>query len=423
MPKAPQQGEYQRPRRRHPHWGAWALLGVALLSGLALLIPYVANVTNERRQQAALQPFYVPPVNYQLATPGEVLRTEPMDVAVPSGGQAARVLYRSEREDGTPTVSSGLVFFPTRSANVPDRPVVAWAHGTIGLGDNCAPSRSSDPVADLDWVGQMLARGWVVAATDYAGLGTPGPSRYLIGPDEARDVLNSVRAARHLDPEAGDRFALFGHSQGGHAALWSANEAGAYAPDLKLVGTAAGAPAAELPQLFSQQRNAAASWVIGPDVTVSWPGAYPNLDVAGAVTDRGLRLADKLARECADQSGEGALFRETLSERFFSRNPMELISWRDAAVQQTPKILKPGQPLLVVQSLTDQVVLPDTTALLVQRSCAAGTALETLWLDGVTHQQTAITAGPSIVDWIGDRFEERPLAASCGQPLPVQPAG
>jgi pimeloyl-ACP methyl ester carboxylesterase len=408
-----------RSKRTTPHWRLWALLLVLLAFGLVLFVPGLADKANEKREQAAIQPFYTPPTNYQLATPGDLLRDEPMDIDVPAGGQAVRIMYRSEREDGTATVSSGMIFFPARDANVADRPVVAWAHGTVGLGDSCAPSRSSDPLADMNWVGQMLSRGWIVVATDYAGLGTPGPERYLVGSDEARDVLNSVRAARKYDSEAGNRYALFGHSQGGHAALWSANESRSYAPELNLVGTAAGAPAAELPQLFSEQYDSAAAWVIGPDVTVSWPGVYPGLEVGEAVTKHGLRLAPKIARECAEQSGEGALAREGIDERYFARNPMELASWRDAASQQTPKAPRPSQPLLVVQSTTDKIVLPDTTATWVRNACAAGSNVQTFWMSDVTHQQTVITAGPSIVDWIGQRFEGGPTTSSCGQPFPV----
>lgn len=414
---------YRRSAKRRPHWGLRILLAAAVLLGSALWIPHLVQQTNEQRAQTALQPFYDTPAGFENAAPGRVLRSEPLDVTVPAGGQAVRVLYRSEREDGTPTVSSGMVFFPAQDSNVANRPVVAWAHGTIGLGNDCAPSRSGNPLADITWLEQMLSRGWVVAATDYAGLGTAGTSRYLIGGDEARDVLNSVRAARQLDPRAGDRFGLFGHSQGGHSALWSANAAAMYAPELELVGTAAGAPAAELSQLFAEQYNGAVAWVIGPDVTVAWPEAYPNLDLSAAIGERGLRDAKQIAQECAQQSGEGALARSTLKEQYFKTNPMSLPSWQQVASEQTPPPLTPYQPLLLVQSLTDQVVLPNTTALLIQRSCAAGSTVETLWLNEITHQQTAITAGPTVVDWLGDRFEAKPAGNSCGQPLPIQPAG
>ena len=53
------------------------------------------------------------------------------------------------------------------------------------------------------------------------GSGTPGVHPYLIGDSEAYSVLDSVRAARELpDAKAQKRFAVWGHSQGGHAALF-----------------------------------------------------------------------------------------------------------------------------------------------------------------------------------------------------------
>jgi acetyl esterase/lipase len=99
----------------------------------------------------------------------------------------------------------------------------------------------------------MLARGYVVTATDYPGLGTPEVHPYLVGRSEARAVLDSVRAAKKI-PEAGagDRFAVWGHSQGGQAALFTGLEAARYAPELKIVGVAAAAPATDLAALMSE---------------------------------------------------------------------------------------------------------------------------------------------------------------------------
>ena len=128
---------------------------------------------------------------------GQVVRHEPLGVSI-QNGSAQRVLYRTQRADGTATFASGMVFIPNNNNGGLPRPVVAWAHGTVGMGDQCAPSRTKDPTGNIAWVSQMLAKGWVVTATDYAGLGTPGTEGYLVGGDEAHDVLNSVRAARDL---------------------------------------------------------------------------------------------------------------------------------------------------------------------------------------------------------------------------------
>src|SRR5207302_383600 len=94
------------------------------------------------------------------------------------------------------------------------RKVLAWAHGTVGGARICAPSEQPNPAQNLvDYysfaspcavdVGvpaltTFLQRGYVVAATDYQGLGGPGVHQYVVGATEARNVLDSVKAAQHI---------------------------------------------------------------------------------------------------------------------------------------------------------------------------------------------------------------------------------
>ena len=116
-----------------------------------------------------------------------------------------------------------------------DRNVIAWAHPTRGVVEDCPPSLMPDLAGTIWDLPQMMAEGYVVVATDYPGLGVPGMIHpYLIGVSEARAVLDSVRAARDLpDAGASNRFAVWGHSQGGQASLYSGELAASYAPDLK----------------------------------------------------------------------------------------------------------------------------------------------------------------------------------------------
>lgn len=374
------------------------------------------------RQQNALAPFYSTS-GLSLSGPmGQVVRSEPVKTSV-TNGSAVRVLYRTQRADSSVTFSSGLVFIPDNSAVGTPRPVVAWAHGTVGMGDACTPSRLPDPGGNIAWVSQMLARGWVVAATDYAGLGTPGIEGYLVGGDEARDVLNSVRAAENIpSAEAGTTFAVWGHSQGGNSALFTAAEAGAYAPELKLAGTVASAPAAELVPLLNETYGTALDWVIGPEVMVSWPTAYPGLDVAAATTNAGYKNYQRMARQCITQTTLGGLTRTKLKQAFFKTNIISSAPWRKAAQDQTPPLPSPSQPVMIAESLADKVVLPDTTALYIQRACQAGSNVTSLWLADVGHIQLASTIAPDVTSWINDRFAGRPTTPTCYQPLPLTPA-
>jgi len=79
----------------------------------------------------------------------------------------------------------------------------------------------------------VLDRGWAIVATDYVGLGASPPHPYLVGRPEARSVLDAVRAARTLRPaHLAPKTVVWGHSQGGGAALWTGIVAPSYAPAL-----------------------------------------------------------------------------------------------------------------------------------------------------------------------------------------------
>jgi len=148
--------------------------GIALAVLLITAGWWVFSDAERSEAQSKIEPFYVPPDPLP-AEPGTIIRTEPLGVEVP-GAQALRMLYVSERPDGTPAASSGMIFIPDTPAPPEGRPVVAWAHGTVGMGDACAPSRAANPLGDTDnWLDQMMELGYVVTATDYVGLGTPGP--------------------------------------------------------------------------------------------------------------------------------------------------------------------------------------------------------------------------------------------------------
>src|SRR5215213_2050040 len=145
---------------------------------------------------------------------------------------------------GRPTVVSGMVLVPA-APSPGSRPLVAYAPGTQGWGDQCAPSRTvpAGSFGELVAVNGLLARGWAVVVTDYPGLGTPGPHRYNVGIAEGLAVLDALRAAVRLPPAGLDPSApaaVAGYSQGGGAAGWAAQLQPVYAPSLPLVGVAAG---------------------------------------------------------------------------------------------------------------------------------------------------------------------------------------
>ncbi|MFZ4516290.1 MAG: lipase family protein [Acidimicrobiia bacterium] len=414
LPEFPQRRPFSQ---RHPI----VILVVLILMATVVSVTVVTvwRQVDINRRQDALQPFYTPPSPLPPGVPGQLLRSEPFDSGVP-GTRAWRVLYRSEDAAGNTTVSSGMVFAPSAPPTSSGYPVMAWAHGTVGMGNACAPSRSANPMGQLTWLNTMIANGWVVAATDYSGLGTPGTLRYLVGQDAARDVINSARAARNLVPTS-NRLMVYGHSQGGASSLWTGEIVGTYAPELQLVAVAAAAPAAELGPLLDQQWNNGVGWAIGAEVLRAWPMTYPELSANQVTSKVGQRNYARVANECILDAALEGLARQYAGQQIFRSNPNGEPQWANRVAENTPPPFPATVPVLVIQGLADTIVLPNTTTLLAQRWCSAGSNLTTAWLGDQGHMTLGKVGGPLATTWLQQRLAGIPATSTCGTTLPVAP--
>lgn len=179
-----------------------------------------------------------------LDKPGQMIRTEPLpaDFSLTSAARADRILYSStDGIDGkTPIMVSGAVFLPKGEKPADGWPVMAWAHGTVGVADVCAPSNNKRFERDYKYLSHWLDQGYAVVASDYQGLGVPGGHPYLATRPEAYSVLDAIRAAQaDADYGLSKKVVLVGQSQGGGAAFATAVEAATYAPEIDIRGTVA----------------------------------------------------------------------------------------------------------------------------------------------------------------------------------------
>src|SRR5947207_1736764 len=225
--------------------------------------------------------FYDPPSDVP-GKPGALLRSEPLkDVILPAGVRGWRILYATTVDDSTPATAVATVFATTDPPAGP-RPVIAWEHGTTGLMQRCMPSLVSLPTKGIPWRDRIVMAGWVVIATDYSFAEKGGPHPYLIGEGEARATLDSVRAARQMSELTLDkRMVVWGYSQGGHAALWTGIVGPRYAPDLKILGVVAIAPAANVKNILAM--NVAVDKRFGPYLALSYSRFYPDITFEQAV--------------------------------------------------------------------------------------------------------------------------------------------
>ena len=262
----------------------------AFLCAAAVVLPAGAH---------AQTPFYHATAQELAGPPGSVIRSEPMMFA-PAGAQAYRVLYRSVGMRGEPIAVSGVIVVPPGPAPAGGRPIVAWAHPTTGVVPHCAPSLAIFVFQQMAGLRQLIEQGAVVAATDYPGLGTAGPHPYLVGDSEARAVIDSVRAARSL-PGVGDgnSFAVWGHSQGGQASLYTGLIAKTYAPELRLVGVSAAAPATSLVTLMGDDFKSSGGKNLTAMTLWSWSRVY-GAPIDNVVVPEAMPTVDRLSNECIE---------------------------------------------------------------------------------------------------------------------------
>lgn len=369
------------------------------------------------RPSAADEAFYTVGPEDLSGPPGTLIRAEPIETMSVYRAHAYRILYVSRNLKGEKIGVSGMAVVSTLPTGGATRPIVAWAHGTTGVARKCAPSLRSDPLA-IPGVKDMIVRGYTVVATDYPGLGTVGQVPYLIGHGEAQAVLDSVKAIRGLaEAQAGSRFVLWGHSQGGHAALFAANLARSYAGELTLLGVAAAAPATNLGVLLDDDINSTAGRILAAMTLLTWSRNF-GISLEGLVTESTLKIVQHIDKHCVDDLGGelGALFtEEDLTGRFLNYDPDTRQPWRGLMAENTPDALPIGVPAFIAQGSADTLVLPQVTADYVRALCGRDRAVSFLTVPGVDHGLIAEKSASQAVNWMEGRFKGDRAPGNCGK--------
>jgi acetyl esterase/lipase len=364
----------------------------------------------------AQSPFYQATAAEIAGPPGTLIRQEPM-LSAPSGASAYRVLYRSTGLHEEPIAASGVVIVPPGPAPEGGRPIVAWAHPTSGIVPHCAPSLATFFYQQVQGLRALIARGYVVAAADYPGLGTAGPHPYLVGVSEGRAVLDSVRVAASLPGVgAGSGFAVWGHSQGGQAALYTGLLAKSYAPKLRLVGVAAAAPATDLAVLMKDDFNTAGGKNLTAMTLWSWTRVF-GAPLDRVVEPRALATIDLLAEECIESIFDIFVRRRTarpLENGFLTvRSIADVEPWRSLIERNTPGSLPPSIPIFLAQGTSDELVRAQVTQDYMQRLCRAGSKVRMVLMPGVGHGFAARDSANAAVDWMADRFAGYAAPSDC----------
>ena len=340
------------------------------------------------------------------AAPGELI--DAVEMRAPAGMRAWTVVYGSTGLDGQPVAVSGMILSPADAPTGSGYPVVAWAHGTTGIADFCAPSRSG--MQSLTGLEVLVASGYVVTATDYEGLGTDGTHPYIIGASEGRSVLDSIRAVQSLaEAHAAGEAVVVGLSQGGHAALWAGQLAPTYAPELDLRGALAGSPPADLSAFARWTFEAGTSGQIyrtaAPVLLFGvWSEIY-GLSLP-FLTDTAQGIA-AVARDGCDPSG--------LSANPYASDPTLIPEWSRRLVENSPGGARTGVPLLVVSADDDELVSYASQVAGVKAMCAIGDTVELRTVHGGHVAPLFSSSGfQAAQEWIAARFAGEAAISTCG---------
>lgn len=347
-------------------------------------------------------------------TPGGIIAQEPMPGA-PDGVMAWRIRYMTGGRDGVALQeATAVIMAPADTAQRTPHGVVAWTHGTWGVASQCAPSQSPR-FFEVTPAVSAVQMGYVVVAPDYPGLGTDNVHPYLIGQPAGQSVIDALRALRAMPGINPDRrFVVWGESQGGHAALWTAMVAES-APELELIGVAAGAPPTDLAANFREATDPNARAFLTALTADSWSRYFDTpLDVGKRRTPAIIR---KLASNCISSAatprlgalvGMLALRADLKNDDFTARAPWSRIMAENAV---SPSF---SVPLLLAQTREDPLVSPKVTRSFARKACLRGIKVRWIDLPGKDHAATASQSAFATLQWIEDRFGAAPPPDDCG---------
>ena len=416
-----------------------------MLSSVAVLLTTIsvraaapsAPVTGPTVGDGGVSAFY----SWQDALPaqaGVMLREEPLPE---SQHQAAathniRILYSSTDGVGRHdrVTVSGTLYLPNKEIPKGGWPIVAWAHGTTGIADVCAPSWQGRSPRDKEYLDAWLTHGFAVVATDYQGLGTPGIHPYLLWRSEGYSVLDAVRAALHRHrKQLRNQVIVVGQSQGSGAALGATFLAREYAPDVNVLGTVATGlvvtfrPSAELklapkPAQYTDPTLMDPAYAIlriaGTDRSL-----HPDIDTAAFVTEQGRPLLHAALTSCIHDLFDLSAREKLTGAQVFSGNLATIDSDMEANFM-LPSARMPV-PIFVGTGLADGEAGTAQQYNAVVGMCTAGTRVEWRTYPGLTHNGAVNVSLHDSLPFVKRLLSGQTIDATCGhiEPLgPPQPA-
>ncbi len=382
-------------------------------------------------------PFYAAPASLGSYETGAVIRWRVVDVSIGPvpisalGATAYQLLYRTDDPLGRPMANVTTVMVPSGARPSGGRALVSLQDAEDSLTTNCAPSYqlrvgerdNSDLAAEMPAAApSQLAAGRVLIVPDVYG----PRSEFLVTTMEAHATLDSIRAAESFAPAqlGGSRtpVALVGYSGGGHETMATAEIQPGYAPELNVVGVAAGGTPAGDRETFDYLDGRTGSGV-EMGAMIALQRAHRALRWSALLNSYGRQVA---AREASGPGCVTPVVSGTDHARQWTTVPDPLGVRRIAAAIAANALGQhaPTAPTFLYVSQHDELISLDDSDKLAARWCSDGAHLDyfrdpTDYVGPLGDHLEAALAGfvPRALAYINDRFAGRSSPSTC----PSQP--
>ena len=349
---------------------------------------------------------------------GTLIAAQPVGDA-PANMRAWRIEYWTSGDRNQPIRVTGMVIAPRDRSTAGPRRVIAWTHGLIGIAKRCAPSLGNTNFTLIPTLDDVVRRGYTVVAPDYPGLGSDMVHPVLVGTSEGKSTLDAVRAARSIpEADAGSRFAVWGESQGGHAALWTGQLWSSYAPDLQLLGVAAIVPPTDLHRNFKEGSDARVRALLTAYTATSWSRYYgAPMSTLGprSVQNVMTRLADNNCVNFDAKPKLGTIIGIAIAQRAIRNLDLGTKQpWGRLMRENSPSAAAIKVPALIATGTGDTIVAPAVVRDFARAACAAGKTVRFVSVPGGEHGTVARTEAEVTLGWIDARFVGGRAPSNCG---------
>jgi hypothetical protein len=385
-------------------------------------------------------PFYSYAGPLSGIAPGTILRQRTVPLAgfvLPA--TATQVLYRTTNELGRPAVTVATIIRPPVALGTK---LVSYQTAYDSLGPKCDPSyafrggdAADNSTNDLEekLVEAYVTAGDAVVVPDYEGVHWD----WTAGQESGYGTLDGIRAAESLLklPVAGTPVAMVGYSGGSIATDYAAELAGAYAPELHIVGVAEGGVPVDFAHNLAYISGSPGWSGIMPAVLTALARAFA-VNLQPYLSPLGVKLTEAAPGQCINNffgSHPGLRYQDLLKpadQDVFAIRPLAQIVDRlimsHTGTPRAPMLIGVGN----ADRTGDGVMVAGDDEALAHAYCQRGVPVQFQVYSGAPHTQGALLFEPAALTFLTARLAGIPAVNGCGSigpgnslaPLPIPPA-